>query len=429
MSKPKQRTLKESGEMEGVGLHSGVSVRLRLTPAAPSTGIRFRRTDLEGTPEIPAHVDAVVGFDRGTTLGAGEGRVQTVEHVLSALAGLGIDNAVVELDAAEPPAGDGSSRAFAELIDGLGFEEQPAEAKVLEVRDGFALDDGESRYVASRAAAYEISAEIDFRHPLIGRQSVSVPVTPESYRSEVASARTFGFLHEVEALRARGLARGGTPENALVLTEQGLYEGTELRFPDEFARHKVLDMVGDLALAGTRIRGRFAAERPSHRGNISLAKRLAKMSEQNGAGQPVMDIQQILQKLPHRYPLLLVDRVLEFESRKRIVGLKNVTINEPFFVGHFPGHPIMPGVLIVEAMAQVGGLLLMEAIDDPENKLVYFMSVDKVKWRRPVTPGDQLRFEVEVLQIRGTTARMKGVGTVDGQVVAEAEMMARVVDK
>jgi UDP-3-O-[3-hydroxymyristoyl] N-acetylglucosamine deacetylase/3-hydroxyacyl-[acyl-carrier-protein] dehydratase len=274
-----------------------------------------------------------------------------------------------------------------------------------------------------------VSVTIRFEHPTIGRQFASAEVVPESYAREIASARTFGFLGEVDALRARGLAQGGSAENAILLTENGQHEGTELRFPDEFARHKVLDEIGDLALLAGRLRGHVVAERPSHRGNVALAREILAQEEKRALARPILNIQQIFQYLPHRYPFLLVDRVVEYEERKRIIGLKNVTINEPFFVGHFPGHPIMPGVLIIEAMAQVGGLLLMDSIENPEEKIVYFMALDNVKWRRPVTPGDQIRFEVEVLQIRGRTAKMKGVGTVDGQVVAEAEMMARVVDR
>jgi UDP-3-O-[3-hydroxymyristoyl] N-acetylglucosamine deacetylase/3-hydroxyacyl-[acyl-carrier-protein] dehydratase len=265
---------------------------------------------------------------------------------------------------------------------------------------------------------------------VIGRQFASFEVEPAGYVREIAPARTFGFLSEVEALRSRGLGLGGSAENAILLTETGLHEGIELRFPDEFARHKALDVIGDLGLLGARLKANIVALRPSHRGNVALAKEILAQQEKRAlARPPILDIQQIFQYLPHRYPFLLVDRVVEYEERKRIVGLKNVTINEPFFQGHFPGQPIMPGVLIVEAMGQVGGLLLMDSIENPEEKVVYFMSLDNVKWRRPVTPGDQIRFEVEVLQIRGRTARMKGVGTVDGHIVAEAEMMARVVDK
>jgi len=230
-------------------------------------------------------------------------------------------------------------------------------------------------------------------------------------------------------MRGRGRALGGTPDNAIVLTDDGIHEDRPLRFPDEFVRHKTLDLVGDLALAGTRLSLHVVAERPSHRANLALVRELVARAERKALARPMLNIQQILQYLPHRYPFLLVDRIVEYEENRRIVGLKNVTINEPFFAGHFPGHPIMPGVLIVEAMAQVGGLLLMDSIENPEEKVVYFMSLDNVKWRRPVIPGDQIRFELELLQVRGRTCRMKGVGSVDGQVVAEAEMMARIVDR
>lgn len=429
MTISRQQTLAGTGAIEGYGLHTGEKVNLRLIPDGADRGLRFRRVDLPGKPEIPAVVANVTGLDRGTTLELGSAKVQTVEHVLSALAGLQVDNAVIELDAGEPPAGDGSAKLFASLIDKIGIEEQSEPARYLPLPAALQMEDGESRYAIERADGYEVRARIAFQHPVIGEQDFSTGIDPTTYRSEIAPARTFGFLHEVEALKSRGLARGGTLENALVLTESGLHEGIELRYPDEFVRHKILDIVGDLALLGRRIRGRVDAQRPSHRGNIALAKRLATMSNDSGESRPKMDIQQILQQLPHRYPLLLVDRILEFEEMKRIVGLKNVTINEPFFVGHFPNHPIMPGVLIIEAMAQVGGLLMLHGMENPEEKVVYFMSLDNVKWRRPVTPGDQIRFEVDVLQIRGQTARMKGVGIVDGKVVAEAEMMARVVDK
>lgn len=412
-----------------MGLHTGERVRLRLLPAPANVGVHFRRTDLEGQPEIPALVESVVDSDRGTTLALGEAHVRTVEHVLSALAGAGVDNAFVELDGPEPPAGDGSALIFAEMIRSSGIVQQNEPAKVLELQKAVTVEEGGSRYVASPAGAFEISATIRFDHPLIGRQFYSHVVDPEAYGRDVESARTFGFLNEVEELRRRGLAQGGSLDNAIVLTEGGLHDGVSLRFPDEFARHKVLDLVGDLSLVGSRIRAHVVADRPSHRGNIEMARRLLEVATVAPQTRPRMEIQQILQYLPHRYPLLLVDRILEFEERKRIVGLKNVTINEPFFAGHFPGHPIMPGVLIIEAMAQVGGLLLMNAIDNPEEKIVLFMALDNVKWRRPVTPGDQIRFEVEVLQIRSRTARMKGLGIVDGQVVAEAEMMARVGDR
>ena len=429
MTTPRQQTLANSGELSGIGLHTGAPVRLRLLPADIQTGIRFRRMDLEGQPEIPALVSHVTGTDRGTTIGQNGATVHTVEHLLSALVGAGIDNIVVELDGPEPPAGDGSASIFSDLIAAIGTVEQDAPARIIDIGTTITLDEDDSHYVVSASNTFEVSVTIRFDHAAIGRQFVSVEVEAASYLQEIARARTFGFLNEVETLRDRGLARGGSEENAIVLTDTGLHGETKLRFPDEFARHKALDVIGDLGLLGGRLRAHVVAQRPSHKGNIALGKEILAQAAKRALARPILDVQQIFQYLPHRYPFLLVDRVVEYEERKRIIGLKNVTINEPFFMGHFPGHPIMPGVLIIEAMAQVGGLLLMDSIENPEEKIVYFMALDNVKWRRPVTPGDQIRFEVEVLQIRGRTARMKGVGTVDSQIVAEAEMMARVVDK
>ncbi|HEU0012046.1 MAG TPA: UDP-3-O-acyl-N-acetylglucosamine deacetylase [Longimicrobium sp.] len=426
---PRQNTLARAGEMEGVGLHTGAGVRMRILPAPVNTGVVFRRTDLEGSPEVPADVAHVVGTDLGTSVGIGEAKIHTVEHLLAALVSREIDNAYVELSAAELPAGDGSARMFDALLEECGAEQQDAPARFLTVAETFSLAKDRSEYIVAPADDYRVAATIEFDHPLIRRQSASFRVERDGFARDVLPARTFGFLRDVEALRGRGLAQGGSPDNAVVLTDDGVLEGTELRFADEFVRHKVLDVVGDLALVGARIHGRVVAERPGHLGNVALAKELVARAEKKALARPILNIEQIIQYLPHRYPFLLVDRVVEFEERKRIVGLKNVTINEPFFVGHFPGRPVMPGVLIIEAMAQVGGLLVLEQMENLDEKVVYFMSLDNVKWRRPVTPGDQIRFEVEVVQIRGATCKMRGVGTVDGHVVAEAEMMARVVDK
>lgn len=429
MTTPRQQTLASAFEIKGVGLHTGGPVLMRCVPAPVGTGVVFKRTDLPGSPVVPALVANVVATDRGTTLGIADARVHTVEHLLAALAANRVDNLVVEIDAAEPPSLDGSADAFHALIQRAGLEEQDGPVKVLAPDAAFAFADGGSSFVVTPSPDLQISATIEFEHPLIGRQFGSFRVDPESFGREIASARTFCLAEEVEGMRGRGLARGGTAENALVLEPAGLAGGAELRFPDEFVRHKTLDLVGDLALVGARLSAHVVAERPGHRANIALARELVARAERQALARPILSIQQILQYLPHRYPFLLVDRVVEYEEGKRIVGLKNVTINEPFFVGHFPGHPIMPGVLIIEAMAQVGGLLMMDTIENPEDQIVYFMSLDNVKWRRPVIPGDQIRFELEVLQIRGKTCRMRGVGTVDGQVVAEAEMMARVVDR
>jgi UDP-3-O-[3-hydroxymyristoyl] N-acetylglucosamine deacetylase / 3-hydroxyacyl-[acyl-carrier-protein] dehydratase len=429
MSTVRQQTISQPRELEGTGLHTGEPATIRVLPAAVNSGVCFRRMDVEGAPEIAAIVANVVDSELCTALGVGPERIQTVEHLLAAIAALQVDNLIVEVHGSEIPAADGSAAPFCTLLRDAGIVEQDAPAKVLKVDEAVTVTDGPSRYVVAPGDDYLVSASIHFQHPLIGRQFASVPITPAEFPSTIAPARTFGFLKDVEAMRARGRAVGGSPENAIVLTEEGVYEDAPLRFADEFVRHKVVDVVGDLALIGCRLSAHVVAEAPSHRGNIALARELVALNERKAATRPMLNIQQIMQYLPHRYPFLLVDRIIEFEEGKRIVGLKNVTINEPFFVGHFPGHPIMPGVLIIEAMAQVGGLLLMDSVENPEEKVVYFMSLDNVKWRRPVTPGDQIRFDLELLQFRGRTCRMKGTGSVDGQVVAEAEMMARIVDR
>jgi UDP-3-O-[3-hydroxymyristoyl] N-acetylglucosamine deacetylase / 3-hydroxyacyl-[acyl-carrier-protein] dehydratase len=429
MASARQQTIRSEATLEGVGLHSGEQVRLRVLPAEPNRGIVFRRVDLDPPVEIPADIDLVVDTERGTTLGLGDVRIRTVEHLMAAISGLDIDNVVVEMDAEEPPAADGSAAPFVEMLRNAGIEEQSAVARIVRVDEPFSVEEGESSFVMAPAAGFEVAATIEFDHPLVSRQFGSFRIEPERFEREIAGARTFGFLREVEALRARGLALGGSVANAVVLTDEGLAEGSELRFADEFVRHKALDVVGDLALVGGRVEGRVVADRPSHRGNVALGRELRRRAARAGNGQPILDIQQILQYLPHRYPFLLVDRVIEFEEGKRIVGIKNVTINEPFFMGHFPGHPVMPGVLIIEAMAQVGGLLVLENVENIEEKVIYFLGLDNVRWRRPVTPGDQIRFEVELTKVRGATVRMKGVGTVDGQLAAEAEMMARIVDR
>jgi UDP-3-O-[3-hydroxymyristoyl] N-acetylglucosamine deacetylase/3-hydroxyacyl-[acyl-carrier-protein] dehydratase len=421
-----QRTLAGEVSLEGAGLHTSEPARLHFVPAAADTGVRFRRVDIAGGPEIAATLENVVSTDRGTALGDGDAVVHTVEHVLAAIAALGIDNLTIELDGPEVPIADGSFRPFFELLRAAGSTEQDRRVEELVVAGPVSShSNGGATYTAVPADAYQISATIEFDHPLVRRQFGSFQVTPDEFGSEIAPARTFGFLKDAEALRARGLARGVTLENTIVLNDTGLAGGA-LRFSDEFVRHKIGDVVGDLALLGKRLRGHIVANRPSHAGNLEFARQLQAASR---AYRPIVDIHRILQHLPHRYPMLLVDRVIEFEQGKRIVGIKNVTINEPFFQGHYPGHPIMPGVLIIEAMAQVGGLLLMDAVENPENKVVYFMSLDNVKWRRPVIPGDQIRFELEMLQLRRHVCRMKGVGYVDGFVVAEAEMMARIVDR
>lgn len=427
---PQHRTLARSVSLSGVGIHSGEEATLTFRPDHQGPGIRFRRMDIEGTPEISASLENVVETDLGTTIGAGDAiRVLTIEHVMAALAASGVTRAVVELSGPEVPILDGSFAPYLDAIQEAGTETLEEEVPVLRISEPVTHSGKNgSQYVVTPADALRISATIDFPHPSIGRQFASFRFDDGSFAREVAPARTFGFESEAEALRNRGLARGASVENTVVLSQDGIIND-DLRFPDEFLRHKVGDMVGDLALLGARLEVHIVAERPSHRGNVALAVALATAARRSPSGPPILDIQQILQYLPHRYPMLLVDRVIDFEAGKRIVGIKNVTINEPFFQGHYPGHPIMPGVLIIEAMAQVGGLLLMDAVESPEDKVVYFMSLDKVKWRRPVTPGDQLVFEVQVVQLRTSVCKVRGEAFVNGRLVAEAELMARIVDK
>ncbi|MEX2181125.1 MAG: UDP-3-O-acyl-N-acetylglucosamine deacetylase [Gemmatimonadaceae bacterium] len=423
-----RRTIAREARLTGIGLHLGRPCALRFLPAAAGTGIRFRRVDLPGGPETLAHVSTAVAAERRTQLGSGEGALHTVEHVLAAVVGVGLDDLLVEMDAAEPPIMDGSAEPFRAALAAAGVQEQAGRPDVLQLRESVRVVDGDSVYVAHPAAGLEIEVEIDFPHPRIGIQRGRFTVTPEGFSRELASARTFGMLSWVEELRAKGLIQGASKENTVVLDDADVV-GTALRWPDEFVRHKALDVVGDLALAGMRVQARISAIKPSHRGTVTLVREMLAHARPNQPEGRVLGIEDIMKILPHRYPFLLVDRIIEMEEKKRIVGIKNVSINEPFFQGHFPGHPIMPGVLIVEAMAQVGGVLLMGTVDDPESKVVYFMSLDNIKFRKPVRPGDQLRLEVDIVQLRSTVCRIKGVAKVDGAVVCEADMAAMVRDR
>ena len=420
-----RRTVKSRTELAGIGLHYGQTCRLSFSPAPAGHGIRFRRVDLPSAPETAALVINAVASERRTQLGDGERGLHTVEHVLAAVSGLGIDDILIEMDTAEPPILDGSARPFLDALVAAGIASNGGSADELRLADTVRVVDGDSVYVAHPADHFDLEVSIDYPHPLIGAQSGRWRITEESFGAELAGARTFGFMHEVEMLRAKGLIQGASTANAIVLDDVGVVD-TTLRWPDEFLRHKALDVVGDLALAGRRIKAHISASRPSHRGTVTLVRELVANALKEAR---VIEIDEIMKILPHRYPFLLVDRILSIEDQTRIVGIKNVTANEPFFQGHFPGHPIMPGVLIVEAMAQVGGMLLMGTVDDPGSKVVYFMSLDNVKFRKPVKPGDQLRFELEMRQVRGKVCRMAGVAKVDGAVVCEAEMAAMVRDR
>ena len=428
MSRHSQHTIAGSVELHGIGVHSGREAAVTIKPAPEDSGIVFVRTDLPDPVRIPARLEYVTKTDLGTCLGTGDVEIRTVEHLLAALSALEVDNALLELNGPEVPILDGSFAPYFDAVDGAGRRAQSAKATLIVVSDAINVEDGSgASYVAVPHDGFRVSATIDFSHVAIGRQHGVYGIDGEEFRRNLAEARTFGFSADAEALHARGLALGASLENTVLLDGERVLNGS-LRYPDEFVRHKAGDLVGDLALMGGRLRGHILADRPSHGGNIALARTIrdAHDSMQRAAD---IDVKRILDSLPHRYPMLLVDRIVEFEPGKRIVGLKNVTINEPFFPGHFPDHPIMPGVLIVEAMGQVGGLLLMEAVEEPDDKVVYFMSLDKVKWRRPVIPGDQILFEVKMTSLRRNVCKMRGMGTVDGKVVAEANMMARIVDR
>ncbi len=420
-----RRTISRPVEVSGVGLHLGQPCRLQFRPAATGAGVYFRRLDLPNAPTVPAVIRVAVEAQRRTQLGTGPEALHTVEHVLAAAGALHLDDLEIAMDAAEPPIMDGSAAPFLAALVKAGIVANGGRPEWLILQQPLRVVDGESVYEAWPSLDFDLSVQIEFPHPLIGEQAGHYRITPPRFAHELAGARTFGFMHEVEALRAQGLIQGVSLDNALVLDADGLRNGP-LRWADEFVRHKALDCVGDLMLTGARVRARIVAHRPSHRGTVAFVRELVRTAVRESA---VYSVEDIMRVLPHRYPFLLVDRILEIEEGKRIVGLKNVTINEPFFQGHFPGHPIMPGVLIVEAMAQVGGMLLMRTIEDPGSKVVYFMSLDNIKFRRPVRPGDQIRFELEVLQLRGSTCKMRGIGYVEGDVVAQADMAAMIRDR
>lgn len=440
-----RRTIASQARLDGPGLHLGAPCVLTFRPAPPGTGIVFRRQDLPGAPLIPALVSEVTATERRTQLGTGAAAVHTVEHVLSAVGALGLDDLQIDMTGPEPPILDGSAAPFHDALTGAGVRTQGGDPCVLTLREPVRVLAGESAYEAYPSDVLELDVRIEFPHPLIGEQHgrwrLDGPADP-AYRRELAAARTFGFVREVEMLRGRGLIQGASTANAIVLDDAGVV-GNALRWADEFVRHKALDCVGDLVLTGARVHARIVAIRPSHEGTVALARELVRTGQRSAAVRSLtttspspsatmsgsLSIDEIMKVLPHRYPFLLVDRIVEVQGRERIVGIKNVTINEPFFEGHFPGHPIMPGVLIIEAMAQVGGMLLLGTVPEPAQKVVYFMSLDNVRWRKPVRPGDQLRFELEVVKIRGPVCQMRGVAKVDGELVAEADMAAMVRDR
>jgi len=433
-----QRTLKAEAVYEGVGIHTGETARLRFIPAEPNAGIRFRvRQDGEWV-EIPAHVDSApqdAPFERSTKLIVDGASVTTVEHVLATLYGLSVDNCVLELDGPEPPEpADGSCKSFVDAILAQGIIEQGVPATEYEVTRPVQWSREGTGITAIPYDGFRVSFTIQYDNSVIGTQYASFDIDPETFATEIAPARTFALRREVDHLRGQGLIKGGTLSNALVVDETEILNDEPLRFPDEFVRHKILDVIGDLTLVGAPIEGHVIAVRSGHNYNLPFARLLAqdlRNKERSAVGPSgdIWDINTIMDIMPHRYPFLLVDRILELEDGKRVVGLKNVTINEPFFIGHFPGHPIMPAVLIIEAMAQVGGILLLSSVDNPEDFLVYFMTIDKAKFRKPVIPGDQLRFELEMRSLKKRFCKMRGKAYVDGSVVAEADLSSTIVKR
>lgn len=438
MSSDRQHTLAKSASITGTSLHTGEQVTLTLQPAPENFGFKFRRMDLEDKPFIPALVEKVQKVERATTIAEGGVNVHTVEHVISALAGMGVDNAIIEMDANEPPIVDGSSLPFVELIKSAGVVEQQAPRKVFEIREPIYQETRDGTILT-------IMPDKKFRISCTnvgpgGRftQYFSIEINPETYEREIAPARTFVYYEDIAPLMEKGLIKGGTLEAAVVVRGETLLSKQPLRFADEFVRHKILDIVGDLMLSGKRITGHVIAVRPGHGPNTEMARAI--VSQYNAmramvpptvhipGGETVLDINEVMKILPHRYPFLLVDRIIGFEGETKCTGIKNVTINEPFFEGHFPGHPIMPGVLQLEAMAQVASIVLLK-IPQNQGKIGYFMSANNVKWRKPVLPGDTLVIETEITKLKRSIATGVGRCVVNGQVVSEAELMFSVVDR
>jgi UDP-3-O-[3-hydroxymyristoyl] N-acetylglucosamine deacetylase/3-hydroxyacyl-[acyl-carrier-protein] dehydratase len=437
---PAQRTLARAISYDGVGLHSGAPCHAEFRPAPPGSGIRFVRVDLPGRPEIPVaprYARTDTDQIRRTVLKNGEAEVHTVEHVLAAVSGLGIDNLVVELNASEPPEPpDGSASAYVALFREAGLVEQPAPRQYFHVTEPLRHEEGGVILAAFPHDGFRVTFTIEYPDAYHGTQHATYDITPEVFVKEIAPARTFVLERDIELLRAKGMIRGGSLRNAVVVKSDGVLNEGGLRFEDEMVRHKILDFIGDLSLLGRPARGHFLSIKSGHASNVRFVQRLAATSGEsenlfgrsNGSGSVTLDITAIERIMPHRYPFLLIDRILSLEP-ERVVGIKNVTINEPYFMGHFPGHPIMPAVLIVEAMAQCGGVLLLNRVERPKEKLVYFMGIDNAKFRKPVRPGDQLRFELTLLRLKQRICKMEGKAYVDGDLVAQAELLSSIVDR
>ncbi|MBN1481493.1 bifunctional UDP-3-O-[3-hydroxymyristoyl] N-acetylglucosamine deacetylase/3-hydroxyacyl-ACP dehydratase [candidate division KSB1 bacterium] len=460
-----QQTIKVETSYSGVGLHTGNKTSITFKPAPVNSGINFIRVDIPDSPMIKADIEHVLDISRGTTIGINGVKIHTVEHVLAAISGLEIDNILCEVDGNEPPVGDGSALPFVEVLLKAGLIEQEALRDYLIIDKTITYSDPAKGIdiVVFPSDEFRITFMVDYKNPALGTQYTSMYSMQEEFATEFAAARTFCFLHEVEELWKAGLIQGGNLDNALVIIDRemdeqeinelrdlfgidqsvslsanGILNGKELRYYNEPVRHKALDLIGDLALLGVPIKAHVMAARSGHGANAELVKMIRKEYEKklirkrfqsDPSKAAFLDAEAIAKILPHRYPFLLVDKILDLVPGEHVVGIKNVTVNEPFFQGHFPGRPIMPGVLIIEAMAQTGGILLLNAEADPNEKLVVFTGIDNVRFRRMVAPGDTIRFELEMGALRRSMAKMYGRAYVGDQLACEAELMAAIVDR
>jgi len=426
-----QRTIANQISLKGVGIHTGNKANVTFKPAAVDSGVTFIRTDISGAPRIKADVGSLLPaakFSRRSSIGNGQAEVQTVEHLMAALSSLGIDNIDIQIDNNEVPGLDGSSINFLEALEKAGVVQQDKPRYVFDVKEPICIQEGSSSITILADKEFKISYTLNYDHPMLAAQFLEITVNAESFKTALSSARTFCLESEASELQSQGLGLGANYDNTLVVGKAGVIKN-KLRFNDEFVRHKILDLIGDLYLAGCPLRGHVVALKSGHSLNLKIAQKIYEQRVKTqgiiAAGE-LLDVNEIMKIIPHREPFLFVDRVVILEKGKRATGIKNVTINDYFFRGHFPGRPVMPGVIIVEAMAQVGGVMMLAA-EENKGKLAFFLSIDNVKFRKPVVPGDQLVLEVEAIKVKSKTGQVRGRALVDGKVVAEADFVCALV--